>query len=147
MRRTLLATAGASALIVTLLSLKPHHTPLTADGPTPTAPAPSVPGNRPSARPRAATGSGTFTGTPVDTPYGTVQVAAVLSHGRITAVKILRAPDQNGRDRQIAAHALPLLTQEAVKAQSARIDAVSGASYTSQGYTESLQSALDQAHG
>ncbi|MEU5825584.1 FMN-binding protein [Streptomyces sp. NPDC047803] len=140
MRRALLATAGASALIVTLLSLKPHHTPPAAENPARTAPAPSAPGD-------PTPGSGTFTGAPVETPYGTVQVAAVLSHGRITAVRILQAPDRNGRDRQIADHALPILTKEALTAQSTRIDAVSGASYTSEGYTESLQSALDQSHG
>jgi uncharacterized protein with FMN-binding domain len=75
-----------------------------------------------------------------------VQVAAVLSKGKIISVKVLQAPDQNGRDQQIAAYALPRLTQEAIGAQSAHIDAVSGASYTSQGYIQSLQSALDQAH-
>lgn len=72
-------------------------------------------------------------------------MAATLADGRITAVRVLQAPDENGRDRQIAAYALPRLTQEALGAQSARIDAVSGASYTSQGYVRSLQSALDQA--
>lgn len=59
---------------------------------------------------------------------------------------MLRAPDRSGRDQEIAAYALPRLTQEAIGAQSAHIDAVSGASYTSQGYIQSLQSALDQAH-
>ncbi|MEU6737402.1 FMN-binding protein [Streptomyces physcomitrii] len=145
MRRAVLATAGTSALIVALLSLKPHHTGPLADSP-PDGPASSEPGHPASTSPGTATGSGTFTGDPVDTPYGTVQVAAVLSHGRITAVKVLKAPDGNGRDRQIAAYSLPRLTREAIKAQGTRIDAVSGASYTSQGYIQSLQSALDQAH-
>ncbi len=93
----------------------------------------------------APTATGTFTGDPVDTPYGTVQVAATLARGRITSVKVLQAPDHNGRDRQIASYALPRLTREALGAQSAHIDAVSGASYTSQGYVQSLQSALDRA--
>ncbi|MEU4923991.1 FMN-binding protein [Streptomyces parvus] len=143
MRRAALAAAGTSALIVTLLSLKPHHTaPMTASPPH-TAPAPSASGTTPG----RTTANGTFTGAPVDTPYGAVQVAAVLTNGRITAVKVLKAPDQNGRDQQIAAYSLPRLTHEAIKAQSTKIDAVSGASYTSQGYMQSLQSALDQAHG
>lgn len=73
-------------------------------------------------------------------------MAATLTHGKLTAVRVLQAPDQNGRDQQIASYALPRLTQEALGAQSAHIDAVSGASYTSQGYIQSLQSALDQAH-
>jgi uncharacterized protein with FMN-binding domain len=75
-----------------------------------------------------------------------VQVAAILTKGKITSVKVLQAPDENGRDRQIASYALPRLTQEALGAQSAHVDAVSGASYTSEGYIQSLQSALDRAH-
>lgn len=74
-----------------------------------------------------------------------MQVAVTLAKGKLTAVKVLQAPDQNGRDQQIASYSLPRLTQEAIGAQSAHIDAVSGASYTSQGYIQSLQSALDQA--
>ena len=143
MRRAVLTTTGVSALIVTLLALKPHQLPaLTGAAPhsptTSRSPAGTSPGT--------STGTGTFTGDPIDTQYGTVQVAATLSKGKILAVKVLQAPDQNGRDRQIASSSLPRLTEEALGAQSARIDAVSGASYTSQGYIQSLQSALDQAH-
>lgn len=76
-----------------------------------------------------------------------MQVSATLARGRITAIRVLRAPDSNGRDQQIAAYALPRLTREALGAQSAHIDAVSGASYTSQGYVRSLQSALDRSGG
>ncbi|MFS8197611.1 FMN-binding protein [Streptomyces sp. CWNU-52B] len=141
MRRAVLATTGISALVVTLLALKPHQLPSPAEGPVPSTSSHAPAGT--SSGP--LTGTGTFTGDPVDTRYGTVQVAATLSRGRITRVEVLRAPDRNGRDRQIASYALPRLTQEAIGAQSARIDAVSGASYTSQGYRESLQSALDQA--
>ncbi|MFJ2510373.1 FMN-binding protein [Streptomyces griseoviridis] len=147
MRRAVVATTGISALVVTLLALKPHQPPALAGG------AIRGPAAGPSAHPPtggasgAPAGTGTFTGDPVDTSYGTVQVAVTLAKGRITAVKVLRAPDANGRDRQIASYALPRLTQEAIGAQSAHIDAVSGASYTSQGYVRSLQSALDQAHG
>ncbi|MEU9947459.1 FMN-binding protein [Streptomyces sp. NPDC047939] len=144
MRRAVLATTGISALVIALLSLKPHHLPAVAGSP------PSTPSSSPhtstSTPPGASTGTGTFTGDPIDTQYGTVQVAATLSQGKITAVKVLQAPDSNGRDQQLAAYALPRLTQEALGAQSAHIDAVSGASYTSQGYIQSLQSALDQAH-
>ncbi|OEV26774.1 FMN-binding protein, partial [Streptomyces nanshensis] len=59
----------------------------------------------------------------------------------------VRLPDGNARDREIAASAVPQLTREALAAQSARIDAVSGATYTSDGYISSLQSALDRSHG
>ncbi|MFF1500724.1 FMN-binding protein [Streptomyces sp. NPDC058316] len=147
MRRAVLATTGISALVIALLALKPHQRPALA-GVTPRSPTvSSSPPTSAGTASGASTGTGTFTGDPIDTPYGTVQVAATLARGRITAVKVLRAPDQNGRDQQIASYALPRLTQEAIGAQSAHIDAVTGASYTSQGYIQSLQSALDQAHG
>ncbi|MFJ9346393.1 FMN-binding protein [Streptomyces sp. NPDC101237] len=141
MRRAVLVTGGAGALIVTLLALKPHQPPaLQTSSPAPSTPTPASGTSGSSVR------TGTFTGDAVQTRYGTVQIAVTLAKGRITAVKVLRAPDENGRDQQIASYALPRLTQEALGAQSAHIDAVSGASYTSQGYTQSLQSALDRAH-
>ncbi|ATL32252.1 FMN-binding protein [Streptomyces formicae] len=143
MRRAVLATTGISATIVALLALKPHQLPATGALSSPPSASSPAPGTTSGG---ASTGTGTFTGEPVATRYGPVQVAVTLSKGRITAVKVLRAPDQNGRDRQVAAYALPRLTQEALGARSAHIDAVSGASYTSQGYIQSLQSALDQAH-
>ncbi|MFI0168054.1 FMN-binding protein [Streptomyces sp. NPDC017095] len=142
MRRAVLATTGISTLIVALLALKPHQLPALA-GTAPRSAASSPPAGT---SPGPATGTGMFTGDPVDTRYGTVQVAATLAKGRITAVRVLHAPDENGRDQEITSYALPRLTQEAIGAQSADIDAVSGASYTSQGYMQSLQSALDQAH-
>ncbi|MFJ5676514.1 FMN-binding protein [Streptomyces sp. NPDC093097] len=138
MRRSLLTTASTSALVVLLLSLKPHQPP----EPAALAPAPSPTGARhPGARPA----DGTYTGAAVPTRYGTVQVAATVKAGRLTAVKVLSAPSDNGRDREIAAYALPRLTQEALSVHGAAIDAVSGASYTSAGYVRSLQSALDRA--
>ncbi|MFC8826616.1 FMN-binding protein [Streptomyces sp. NPDC057137] len=143
MRRAILVTTGTSALIVALLALKPHQLPTLA-GVAPRSAASSSSGT--SGTSGASAGTGTFTGDPVDTRYGTVQVAVTLSQGKITAVEVVRAPDQNGRDQQISSYALPRLTQEAIGARSAHIDAVSGASYTSQGYIQSLQSALDQAH-
>ncbi|WP_405682292.1 FMN-binding protein [Streptomyces sp. NBC_00057] len=146
MRRAVLATTGISSLVVTLLALKPHQPPALA-GMTPRSPAvSSAPHTTAGTAPGTPTGTGTFTGDPIDTRYGTVQVAATLTQGKITSIKVLQAPDRNGRDQEIASYALPRLTQEAIGAQSAHIDAVSGASYTSQGYIQSLQSALDQAH-
>ncbi|MER5657893.1 FMN-binding protein [Streptomyces sp. NPDC002131] len=142
MRRAVLATTGISSLVVLLLTLKPHQLPA-ASGEAPRSSTPSSSGTSTGTASGAATG--TFTGDPVDTQYGTVQVAVTLAKGKLTAVKVLQAPDQNGRDQQIASSSLPRLTQEAIGAQSAHIDAVSGASYTSQGYIQSLQSALDQA--
>ncbi|MFG3144808.1 FMN-binding protein [Streptomyces sp. NPDC048243] len=145
MRRAVLATTGISSLVVLLLTLKPHQLPATS-GAAPRSSTPSTPSSSGTSTGTASgTATGTFTGDPVDTQYGTVQVAVTLAKGKLTAVKVLQAPDQNGRDQQIASYSLPRLTQEAIGAQSAHIDAVSGASYTSQGYIQSLQSALDQA--
>ncbi|MET9886141.1 FMN-binding protein [Streptomyces sp. NPDC006430] len=147
MRRAVLATTGISTITVALLALKPHQLPALAGG-TPRTPSASSSLRTPAdPTPGASAGTGTFTGDPIDTQYGTVQVAATLTKGRITSVTVLRAPDENRRDRQIASYALPRLTEEALGAQSAHIDAVSGATYTSQGYAQSLQSALDQARG
>ncbi|MGW7573333.1 FMN-binding protein [Streptomyces sp. NPDC054765] len=144
MRRAVLTAASTSALVVLLLSLKPHQPAGLPGDPAQVgaAPAPTPTGRPPRGGHPAG---GTYTGTPVTTRYGTVQVAATIKAGRLTAVKVLRAPSENGRDREIAAYALPRLTQEALSTHTARIDAVSGASYTSAGYIRSLQSALDRA--
>jgi len=140
MRRAAITTGTTIAGVVLLLSLKPHHQAISVARPP--APEPPTLGGGATAAPA----NGTYRGRSVDTRYGPVQVEITLSKGRLTAVRVLRAPSENGRDREIAAMALPRLTQEAVAAGSARIDAVSGATYTSKGYITSLQSALDRAH-
>jgi uncharacterized protein with FMN-binding domain len=102
-------------------------------------------GSTPGAKGTAhAPASGRFTGDPEDTPYGTVQVQAVLSGGRLTDVVVLQQTD-GGRSAAIDAYALPVLKSEALKKQSANVDVVSGATYTSTGYARSLQAALDRA--
>jgi len=92
----------------------------------------------------ASKGDGTFTGAVVQDPYGPVQVQVTLAAGRITEVKALELPSQ-GRSGFISQSVAPILQGEAISAQSARIDTVSGATYTSEAYAQSLQSALDQA--
>jgi uncharacterized protein with FMN-binding domain len=89
--------------------------------------------------------AGTVTGSVAQTRWGPVQVQITVENGRITGVTVPQYPDGNGRDRQINDVALPELVQETLSAQSADIDMVSGATVTSDGYLESLQSALDQA--
>ncbi|KLL11401.1 FMN-binding protein [Protofrankia sp. BMG5.30] len=86
-----------------------------------------------------------MTGDAVSTRYGSVQVQVVLSGKTITDVVALRLPDRERRDIEINNWAVPILRQEVLDAQSARIDTVSGASYTSYGYAQSVQSALDRA--
>ena len=80
-----------------------------------------------------------------DTQWGPVQVQLTVTGGTISKVTVLQYPSGNGKDQEINDYALPILTQETVDAQSAQIDMVSGATVTSNGYLESLQSALDQA--
>lgn len=88
---------------------------------------------------------GSFTGQAVDTRYGAVQVAITVSGGRITDVSVPQYPNSERRDQEINTQALPILVSETKSAQSAQIDMVSGATFTSDGYTQSLQSAIDQA--
>jgi uncharacterized protein with FMN-binding domain len=87
----------------------------------------------------------TVTGTVASTRWGDVQVTITVADGRITAVDVPEYPTANGKDREINAYALPILVKETLSAQSADIDMVSGATVTSQGYVQSLQSALDEA--
>jgi major membrane immunogen (membrane-anchored lipoprotein) len=92
-----------------------------------------------------APGSSTVTGSVADTRWGPVQVQLTVAAGKVTVVSVVQYPNGNGKDQEINDHALPILTQETVDSQSADIDMVSGATVTSDGYIESLQSALDQA--
>ncbi|MGW7655569.1 FMN-binding protein, partial [Streptomyces tendae] len=94
----------------------------------------------------AGQGTQVLTGDAAQTQYGPVQVRVTVSGGRITDVEALQAP-KGGRSDQVTADAVPKLNQAAVAAGNADIDAVSGATYTSAGYTQSLQSALDRAGG
>jgi uncharacterized protein with FMN-binding domain len=90
--------------------------------------------------------SGTYTGSTAATRWGDVQVTITVTDGKITDVQVPVYPSGNGRDQEINAYALPILTQETLQTQSANIDSVSGATVTSDGYLQSLQAALDAAH-
>ncbi|MFC1430289.1 FMN-binding protein [Streptacidiphilus sp. N1-3] len=137
------AGAPRSALAVNAgphAGVKPGARPSAEPG----ASAGAAPGASTGARPGASAVSGGFTGTVVDTRYGPVQVRAVLAGGRITDVVVLQETD-GGRSRAIDSYALPILRSEVLAAQGANIDVVSGATYTSSGYAQSLQAALDRA--
>jgi len=98
------------------------------------------------AAPKAASGvSGTFTGAAADTRFGPVQVQITISNGKITNVAAPQYPTESFRDQQINAQAIPYLIQETLQAQSANIQGVGGASYTSEGFYQSLVSALSKA--
>lgn len=110
-----------------------------------TAPAPTT-----AASPGAAGGTTsavvTVNGTSVDTRYGPVQVQIQVRGSKIVSATAIDYPQSGGRDREINSYAIPVLQSETLAAQSAQIDTVSGATYTSDGYMQSLQSALDAAH-
>jgi len=97
------------------------------------------------AAPKPAGVSGTFTGASANTVYGPVQVQITVSNGKITNAVALTYPTGSFRDQQINQQAIPYLIQETLAAQSANIQGVGGASYTSQGWVDSLQSALNKA--
>ena len=85
-------------------------------------------------------------GSAVSTRYGDIQVEVSITNGRITDVQALEYPNQDPRDQQINDDALPQLQAQVLSAQSADISGVSGATFTTQGYVTSLQSALDAAN-
>jgi uncharacterized protein with FMN-binding domain len=86
----------------------------------------------------------TIKGDVVSTQYGPVQVSVTFSNKKITDVKTLQTPSGDGHSRAIADRAVPTLHDEVIESQSAHIDTVSGATYTSDGYAQSVQSAIDQ---
>ena len=108
----------------------------------------SAPSTTPSTTPSASgatTSSTTVTGDAVSTRWGPVQVELTVEGGEITAVDVVQYPQGNHEDLEINSYAIPVLVQETLDQQSADIDMVSGATVTSTGYVQSLQSALDQA--
>ncbi len=117
--------------------------PADATVPPPTATAPPT-GQTTSPTTGAATAQ-TYDGDPVDNQYGTVQVRITVQGKHVTAVDAIQLPSDRQRSEFISQQAAPYLQQEALQAQSAHIDIVSGATYTSESYIQSLQSALDKA--
>ncbi|HET6878211.1 MAG TPA: FMN-binding protein [Jatrophihabitans sp.] len=171
MKRVLLSVTGTVLGLVGLLSFKSHGSPLGAAGAL-AGPAgagsgsvaPQPPrtthrsnsqssgrgnaGNHHHAVHRSATPtSTTLLGRPIQTPYGVVQVRVTVAGSHITKVSYAQLTAFDGTSQQINSYAAPILVRQTMQAQSARIDGVSGASYTSAGYEQSLQSALDKAAG
>ncbi|MEO5877779.1 MAG: FMN-binding protein, partial [Streptosporangiaceae bacterium] len=144
MLRASLTTLVTVTGVVMLLSFKPHQAPHAVAEPIRQSASPEATKSATGATPQStATTIKTVTGNTIDTRYGPVQVAITMKGSQITAVKVLQVPNRNGRDREIASFAVPQLVDETMTAQNARIDVVSGATYTSDGYVTSLQSALD----
>jgi uncharacterized protein with FMN-binding domain len=152
MKRAIIATALTIAGVAWILNYKvtpPQVGIVGAVPPTPSPgnPTPSASGAPlPSPTPSPAGISGTFTGSDVPNRYGDVVVRAVISNGRIADVQAVTLPTDRAESAYISQQAGPLLRQEALQAQSASIDIISGATYTSESYAQSLESALQQAH-
>ena len=151
-----LSRAAVAAIVTAfgvgwLLELRPlPHPAVVASAPVPDAVATPVPAATPGVAPSPSSStasgpSGTFIGSTVYTRFGPVQVEVIVASGKVADVKALQLPSDRQRSAQISQYASPALRQEAIAAQSAQIDNVSGATYTSAGYAQSLQSALAKA--
>jgi uncharacterized protein with FMN-binding domain len=158
MRRVILAVTGTIAGLVALLSFKSHSPTVPVAATTGTSGGSSsssssstssssrtIPGEFQSVAGPLTAGETTITGKVANTVYGPVQVQLVMKSNKIVKVAVLEQPTNTIHDIQIGEFAFPKLISETLAAQNAKIDAVSGASYTSAGYISSLQSAVD--HG
>ena len=158
MRRAIVASTATVSGIVLMLGLKSHPStvgnaaqpigigssaPAAGSASGSSAAAPST-GSTTTA-PAAKTGSKVVTGAAADTRYGPVQLKVTFTGTKISDIEVVEYPAESNRDQEINSYALPILNSEAITAQSAHINAVSGATYTSDGYVQSLQSAIDQA--
>ena len=155
MRRVILAVTGTIAGLVALLSFKSHDPTMpvaattgTSGGSTTSSSSSSsattIPGEFRSVAGTLTTGETTVTGKVASTVYGPVQIQLVVKNSKIVKVAVLEQPTNTIHDIQIGEFAFPRLISETLAAQNAKIDAVSGASYTSAGYIASLQSAVDR---
>lgn len=170
MKRALLIAGGTVGGLGAVLSITPPqfgsssgvaggiststNTGTTASTP---APAPAATKNATAAATKKATpaatkapatsagATGTFTGATANTQFGPVQVQITVSNGKITAAKALQYPNRDFRSKSISDQAIPYLIQETLAANSSNIQGVGGASYTSQGWYDSLVSALAKA--
>ena len=156
MRRVILAVTGTIAGLVALLSFKSHipSVPVATTGgsggssssSSSGAQTTTVPGEFPqgSLASKLSPGETAVDGQAANTAYGPVQIQLIERNTKIVMVAVLVQPANTLHDIQIGAFAFPKLISETLSAQNGKIDAVSGASYTSAGYIQSLQSALDK---
>lgn len=153
MRRVIVTAVATVVGVIALLHFKTSPPPVrlgatgvppagTGDTASPAAGAsPAATG----ASPQAGTGSRTIKGPDVPNRFGDVQVQITVSGGKLTDVQALQLPNDRPRSEAISQYVAPVLSSEALQAQSAQIDSISGATYTSDSYAQSLQAALTQA--
>lgn len=137
MRRVLVALIVTVVAVVALVNYRTH--------PPRRAAAAHPPANqRPASHPP---GTRAATGVAISTPYTTIQVRAFLRHGRLIDVREVLVANDNAHTKAINDRAIPILHEEVLRARTAHVHAVSGATGTSTSYLSSLQSAIDRAHG
>ena len=156
------ATAAHTTTLTTLTTSKSSGSPASSatvgSTPTPTAsasasasaaaaaPAAAAPAAAaPAAAAPASSKDGTWQGATIQTPFGNVQVQVTIAGGKITDVTPLQMTGPDGHSTRIDSQAVPMLLQEVLSAQSANVSSIGGATYTSDGYLQSLQAALSQA--
>lgn len=139
MHRALIVLTATAAGTAAVLSFHPQPK---ATGPVAETALPHVSQSRAKA---ATKGNSIVLGPAVRNQYGTVQVQVAMSGGKIAEVRAVRLPDGDGTSQEINRNAGSQLKQQALQAQSAKVDGVSGATYTSDSYRQSLQAALDRA--
>lgn len=148
MRRIVLWFLSTLTVVVLLFGYHTSTTGALSAGSDVVVPAPATPGAGSSGgsttKKSSGTAARTVTGPLVQTRWGPVQVKVTASGGKLTDVTVVQYPYDNPKDQEINDYAIPVLVKEAIDAQSADIDMISGATVTSVGYQSSLQSALDE---
>ena len=144
---TTTTTPSTFVPVPVVVPTKPTTTPTPVTTPTPPTPTPTpvVVTPPPVVKPKGQYTDGSYTGDAADALYGTIQVKAVISGGKLTDVVFLQYPNDRRTSVQINQQAMPRLKQEAISAQSANVNGVSGATDSSQAFIQSLGSALSQA--
>jgi uncharacterized protein with FMN-binding domain len=137
---------GATGAVLGLLFLYPTSTNITDSSAAPAAPAGIVGTTHATGKGKGRAATIVVNGSSAGTRYGPVRLRVTIKAGRIRSVSAVEYPSSGSRDKEISGFALPELEREAIAAQNAQIDTVSGATFTSDGYRRSLQSALDAVH-
>jgi uncharacterized protein with FMN-binding domain len=162
-KRALAALFATVVGVVWLVTFKvtPHARPVAAAAPAADQPTPSAtpssaataapvaaatPTPTPTPTPTSRAANGSFTGADIQTQFGDVQVRITVTSGRITDVSALQMPTDRARSAEITQYVTPVLRSEVIQAQSARIDVISGATFTSEAYAESVDDAMRQDH-
>jgi len=145
MRRIVIWLASTITIVVLLFGYHTSTNKSTSAATVPSAGAPTTTSSPQDSSSSNSSNIKTYTGSVAQTRWGPVQVKITVQDGKVTKVTVLQQPNGNRRDQEINDQALPILIDETVSAQSAKIDMVSGATVTSEGYLQSLQAAIDEA--